>query len=124
MCTVKTQKHYFPFIIISTTVPNDTRIHVILKVPCTISFNCCTLKFQQYCTKMNKEKEQVTIFDNYAKSVLEYNFKLLTEIKTNYEPIEAEAAKKLRTMSLCKTYWFLYKKKRVINKLYLFKLKC
>ena len=27
MCTVKTQKHRFPFIIISTIVPNDTRIH-------------------------------------------------------------------------------------------------
>ena len=33
MCIVKTQKHLFPFIIISTIVPNDTRIHVILKVP-------------------------------------------------------------------------------------------
>ena len=27
VCTVKTQKHRFPFIIISTIVPNDARIH-------------------------------------------------------------------------------------------------
>ena len=31
MCTVKTQKHRFPFIIISNIVPNDTLIHVALK---------------------------------------------------------------------------------------------
>ena len=37
----KTQKHRFPFIIIFTIVPNDTRIRVILVVPRTISFNCC-----------------------------------------------------------------------------------
>ena len=37
MCTVKTQKHRFPFIIIFAITPNDTRIHVILKVPRTIS---------------------------------------------------------------------------------------
>ena len=66
---MKTQKHNFLFITISTIVPNDTRIHVILKVPSTISFNCCTRMFQEYC----KEYEQVTIFDSYAKSVLEYN---------------------------------------------------
>ena len=66
MCTLKTKKHRFPFYIISTIVPNDTRFHVIflIKVSRTISFNCCTFMFQQYCTRMNKEKEQVTIFDS------------------------------------------------------------
>ena len=29
MCTVKTQKHRFPFIIISTIVPNDGRTETI-----------------------------------------------------------------------------------------------
>ena len=34
MRTVKLQKHRFPFTIISTAiVPNDTHIHVTLKVP-------------------------------------------------------------------------------------------
>ena len=58
MCKVKTQKHRFPFIIISHIVPNNTRIHETLKVPRTISFNCCTYMFQQNCTTMSKEKFQ------------------------------------------------------------------
>ena len=74
MCTVKTQKHHL-LLYISTIVPNDTRIHVILKVPRTISFNCCTCKFQHDCTRMNKEKEQVTIFDNYAKSEISWKYR-------------------------------------------------
>ena len=37
---------------------NDTRIHVILKVARTISFNCCTCMFQQYCTRVNKGLER------------------------------------------------------------------
>ena len=38
MCTVKTQKHRFPFIIISTIVPKDTCIHVVfLKL---INYSC------------------------------------------------------------------------------------
>ena len=32
MSTVKTQKHCFPYIIISSIVPNDTHIHVRSKV--------------------------------------------------------------------------------------------
>ena len=36
------------------------------------------------------------------------------EIRTNLEKIEAEAAKKLRTMRLGKIYWFLYKKKKCV----------
>ena len=40
----------------------------ILKVPRTISFNCCTCMFQRYCTRMNEEK---------------FQSKLLTEIRTN-----------------------------------------
>ena len=39
---------------ISTIIPNNARFHVMLKVPRTISFNCCM--FQQYCTRMNKKK--------------------------------------------------------------------
>ena len=39
--------------------------------------------------------------------LISYHFKPLTEIRTNKEKIEAEAAKKLRTMNLGKTYWFL-----------------
>ena len=42
--------------------------------------------------------------------LISHHFKPLTEIKTNYKQIEAEAAKKLRTMRLDKIYWFLYKK--------------
>ena len=60
MCTVKTHKHRFPFVSKSANVPNDTGIYGILKVPRTISFNCCTCNcmFQQYRTRMNKEKFQ------------------------------------------------------------------
>ena len=47
--------------------------------------------------------------------LISYYFKPLTEIKTNYEQIEAEAAKKLRTMSLGKVYWFLQKKTSVYS---------
>ena len=43
--------------------------------------------------------------------LISHHFKPLTEIRTNFnllkEQIEAEAAKKLRTMSLGKIYWFL-----------------
>mgnify|MGYP001793937609 CR=1 FL=1 len=36
-------------------------------------FRLLYIMFQQYCTRMNKEKQQVTILDNYAKSVFVYN---------------------------------------------------
>ena len=39
-------------------VPNDTRIYGMLKVFHTISFNFYSSMFQQYCTRMNKEKFQ------------------------------------------------------------------
>mgnify|MGYP001799676034 CR=1 FL=1 len=90
----ETQEHLFPFIIISTIVPNDTRIRVISNVSQTISFNCCKSMFQQYCIRMNKEKELVTIF----KPLTELEQILKEQIKT---------AKKLRTMSLGKIYWIL-----------------
>ena len=56
MRTVKTQMHRFPFIIITTIVPNDTRIHVILKVPCTISFNCSTGMYISTVLYKNEQK--------------------------------------------------------------------
>ena len=42
--------------------------------------------------------------------LISHHFKPLAEIRINSEQIEAEAAKKLKTMSLGKFYWFLYKK--------------
>ena len=42
--------------------------------------------------------------------LISHYFNPLTEIRTNKEQIEAEIAKKLRTMRLSKIYWFLLKK--------------
>ena len=82
MCAVKTQKHRFPFIIISIIVPNNTRLQTIF---------CMQHRFSMPCL--------FVLISHYLKA--------LTEIRTNYEQIEAEAAKKLRTMSIGKIYWFL-----------------
>ena len=72
----------FPFIIIYTIGPNDRRIPQ-----------------NQHCFSIPCLFVLIT-----------HHFKPLTKIGTNYEQIEAEAAKKLRTMSLG---WFLLKKIRV-----------
>ena len=63
--------------------PDPAFIELPLLTPSMISFNCCKCMFQQYCTRMNKAKEQVITFDNYAKSVLEYNFDHANVIKSD-----------------------------------------
>ena len=73
MCLVKALKHIFPFITMSTIVPNNTRIHVNIK----------SSSDYQHCFSVS------CLF-----VLISHHFKPLTEIRTNFEQIKAEAAKK------------------------------
>ena len=65
--TVETQKNRFPFIIISTIVPNDTsHSHVILKISCIRSVSTVGVA-NVYYTKMLYKNEQRQISNRSQK---------------------------------------------------------
>ena len=74
MCTAKTQKHHFSFIILSTIIPNDTRIH---------GQNAQWSVILDKCTEISSKYRQSPLFFNALSFVLiSHHFKPLTKIRT------------------------------------------
>ena len=59
MCSVKTQKNRFPFIIISTIVPNDTRIQTISIVCQSLVFFFGFISYFKPLTEIEQKQEQI-----------------------------------------------------------------
>ena len=80
MCTVKTQKHCFPFITTSTIIPNDTRIH---------GHNAQWSEILDKCTDISSKHRQSTLFFNALSFCFDFSsfqsvYKNKNKLRTNW----------------------------------------
>ena len=96
MCSVKTQKHLFPFIITFTIVPNDTRIY---------GQNALWSVMTVILDKINVQSCPQNTGDQQCFSI-PCLFVLISSFQTANRKTNIE----LRTMSYGKMFWFHVKK--------------